>query len=172
MLTIKVTGVFSHPSCFFCLSNLWKQQIQFSIVASERATYGRIAEKCDRIVNCNWESSRVNNKKVRLSYFAFFFTDWQRAFYCYFHSFVRKCESVTLTGFYTFWVKEKNEGGKVIFRDFVICAVEVSAKKVKAAFEDKDQRFMVGPSLSIHYVELHFGMWSRKSFLSSKRHFS
>ena len=69
MLTIKVTGVFSHPSCFFCLSNLWKQQIQFSIVASERATYGRIAEKCDRIVNCNWESSSITaQKKVRLSY--------------------------------------------------------------------------------------------------------
>ena len=55
-------------------------------------------------------------------------------------------------------MKEKNEGGKVIFRDFVISAVEVSAKKVKAAFEDKDQRFMVGPSLSIHYVELRCGM--------------
>ena len=60
--------------------------------------------------------------------------------------------------FLYFLGERKKEGGKVIFRDFVISAVEVSAKKVKAAFEDKDQRFMVGPSLSIHYVELRCGM--------------
>ena len=66
--------------------------------------------------------------------------------------------------FLYFLGERKKEGGKVIFRDFVISAVEVSAKKVKAAFEDKDQRFMVGPSLSIHYVELRSGMWSKKAF--------
>ena len=136
MLTIKVTGVFSHPSCFFCLSNLWKQQIQFSIVASERATYGRIAEKCDRIVNCNWESSRVNNKKVRLSYFAFFYR-LTKSFLLLLSQFCPQMRICHTNRFLYFLGERKKEGGKVIFRDFVISAVEVSAKKWKQLLKIK-----------------------------------
>ena len=133
MLTIKVTGVFSHPSCFFCLSNLWKQQIQFSIVASERATYGRIAEKCDRIVNCNWESSRVNNKKVRLSYFAFFYR-LTKSFLLLLSQFCPQMRICHTNRFLYFLGERKKRGRQSNFQGFCHPCYRSECKKSESSF--------------------------------------